>query len=171
MNKTEWLSRELLSENSKKNMLRIQARVEEDEEMLDALFTLFQQGSKKEVQRSAWVIGTLPLEYLSAKWAILLERAAEDKSGDAIKRNVMRQLQFADLPEKEESAAWDLAFRLASARSEAIAIRAFAFGCLEKMARKYPELIPETLALAEQELPYTNKGLENRIRHVIRRLS
>ena len=150
-------------------MEQVRQLVESDPAQLETLIHLFCHGHQRVTQRAAWVLGNLSPETLLPFWLRILERAKQPDAGDAVKRNVMRVLQHTDLPEDLQGVAWDLAFRLAETRSEAIAVRAFAFSVMERICIQMPELKGELIALAQQERPYTQKGLLNRIQKVQKR--
>lgn len=151
-------------------MLRIQEAVETDPDKLNELMDLFCSAPYRVQQRAAWVAGSLPPKLTAPFLPRIIEVCRSFPSNDSVKRNSMRLLQFSKIPEELSGLAWDLSFKLASKREEAIAIRAFAIGVLHKLTKEYPELSDELIALLEQEAPYTKKGLLNRIQNTLKAL-
>lgn len=164
------LSDELLRENSKKNMLRIQDEVKQNAALLEELIELFCHAPYRIQQRAAWVVGNLPEVLIKPYLNQIMDACANSPANDAVKRNTMRLLQFSDIPEDVAGTAWNLSFYLAEKRDEAIAIRAFAIGVLANLAGNFPELKGELIALLEQEMPYTQKGLLKRMSNTLKSL-
>ena len=164
------LADELLRENSKKNMIRIQDEIEANPERLIELVELFCHARYRIQQRSAWVVGSLSPNQLTPFLPQIIDACSSVEANDSTKRNTMRLLQFSKIPEELSGKVWDLSFELASRREESIAIRAFAIGVLHNLVKVYPELGNELRALLEQEAPYTSKGLLNRITNTLKSL-
>jgi hypothetical protein len=89
---------------------------------------------------------------------------AIDKPGMhvAVKRNVMRLLQFIDIPPAVRGIAFDKAFKLFSAKSEAVAVRVFAMAVMTQVAMDEPELKNEVIMAIEEQLPYGSAAYKSR---------
>lgn len=87
-----------------------------------------------------------------------------DKPGAhvAVKRNVMRLLQFIDIPGNVAGLAFDKAFKLFSDRSEPIAVRVFAMTVMAQVAMKEPDLKNEVIIAIEEQLPFGSAGYRSR---------
>jgi hypothetical protein len=89
---------------------------------------------------------------------------------EAVKRNVMRLLQFIDIPANLAGMAFDKAFRLFSDTGESIAVRVFAMQVLADVAMKEPELRNEVILLIEEGLPYGSPGYRSRASRLLKKL-
>lgn len=80
----------------------------------------------------------------------------------AVKRNVMRLLQFVEIPPALRGLAFDKAFKLFADTSEPIAVRVFAMTVMTQMAMKEPELKNEVIIAVEEQLPYGSAAYKSR---------
>jgi hypothetical protein len=88
----------------------------------------------------------------------------------AVKRNVMRLLQFIDIPPRIRGLAFDKAFKLFSDRSEPIAVQVFAMQVMTDVAMKEPELKNEVIIAIEEQLPYGSAAYNNRATRLLKAL-
>ncbi|HEX8060399.1 MAG TPA: hypothetical protein VF473_05655 [Cyclobacteriaceae bacterium] len=89
---------------------------------------------------------------------------AIDKPGShvAVKRNVMRLLQFIDIPPAIRGIAFDKAFKLFSDTSEPVAVRVFAMTVMTRVAMEEPDLKNEVIIAIEEQLPYGSAAYKSR---------
>jgi hypothetical protein len=89
---------------------------------------------------------------------------AIDKPGMhvAVKRNVMRLLQFIEIPSAVSGIAFDKAFKLFSHASEPVAVRVFAMSVMTQVAMKEPDLKKEVIIAIEEQLPYGSAAYVSR---------
>lgn len=80
----------------------------------------------------------------------------------AVKRNVLRLLQFIEIPTSVSGLAFDKAFKLFSETSEPIAVRVFAMTVMAQVAMKEPELKNEVIIAIEEQLPFGSAGFRSR---------
>ncbi|HET7116559.1 MAG TPA: hypothetical protein VFI29_08720, partial [Hanamia sp.] len=73
---------------------------------------------------------------------------------DSIKRNTARLLQSVNIPEKYEGVVMDFCFKYVTSPKEAVAIKAFSLTIPGKLAKKYPEIIPEIKLQIEDQIYY-----------------
>lgn len=95
---------------------------------------------------------------------------ASEVYSDSVKRNIVRVLQFTQIPEKHQASVINSCFELIQKKETAIAVKAFSLGILENMVKIYPELKNELLACIEDLLPSASSGLKNRGQHILKRL-
>ena len=88
----------------------------------------------------------------------------------AVKRNVMRLLQFIDIPSSVSGLAFDKAFKLFSDTSEPIAVRVFAMTVMTQVAMKEPVLKNEVIIAIEEQLPYGSAGYRSRASRLLKAL-
>lgn len=94
----------------------------------------------------------------------------DNKYTDSVKRNIVRILQFVDIPEKYQASIIDSCFDLVINKKTAIAVKAFSLGVLENMTKLYPDLKNELIAVIEELLPKASSGLKNRGQHILKRI-
>jgi hypothetical protein len=100
----------------------------------------------------------------------LIKAATSVSATDSLKRNVLRALQFVQIPAKDQGIAVDFCFTTLANRKEAIAIRVFAMTVLGNIARQHPYLKQELKLLLESELSIGSAGYVSRAKKVLRQL-
>ncbi|MBS1557091.1 MAG: hypothetical protein JST69_00070 [Bacteroidetes bacterium] len=167
------LSKELLKEYSKKQCIRIVQYVGNDADRLAELVNVFLGGPYRITQRAAW-----PLSYCVQKHPELiiphlktiLKFTGQEGAPDAVKRNVMRFLQFMSIPKKYQGATLNLCLRFLSNKKEAVAVRVFAMTVLANLSKELPELKNELIPLIEDEMPYASAGFRSRGKRLLKEL-
>ncbi|NJN42361.1 MAG: hypothetical protein HC811_09210 [Flammeovirgaceae bacterium] len=86
---------------------------------------------------------------------------------DAIKRNVMRLLQFIDIPEKFHAQVLALGFQYLTDNRESIAVQVFSITVIHKIARNHPEIIRELKTILQDLIPYKSAAFISRARRVL----
>jgi hypothetical protein len=159
----------LVAELGKKHSLstknKIIAYVGTNPKRFDELMKIFLGGTYRLTQWAGW-----PLSDFVRKHPQLIRPylkpvlKAIDKKGMhvAVKRNVMRLLQFIDIPASVRGLAFDKAFKLFSDKSEPIAVRVFAMTVMAQVAMEEPELKNEVIIAIEEQLPYGSAGYRSR---------
>lgn len=107
------------------------------------------------------VVQTYP-QLLAPHYCTILRKAQEAGAHPAVRRNVMRLLQFVAIPPKHQPAVMNLAFALFTNRAEPIAVRVFAMTVLADLAKRYPELKNELIPLLEDEAPVGTPAFRSR---------
>jgi hypothetical protein len=100
----------------------------------------------------------------------LIKAAASSSATDSLKRNVLRALQFVQVPAKDQGIVADFCFTALSNRKEAIAIRVFAMTVLGNIAKQHPDLKQELKLLLESELSIGSAGYVSRAKKVLKQL-
>jgi hypothetical protein len=136
-----------------------------DPKRFDELMKIFLGGTYRLTQWAGW-----PLSDIVKKHPDLIQRHLKpllkviDKPGMhvAVKRNVMRLLQFIDIPPAVRGIAFDKAFKLFSDTSEPVAVRVFAMTVMTDVAMKEPDLKNEVIIAIEEQLPYGSAAYKSR---------
>ena len=89
---------------------------------------------------------------------------------NSVKRNVVRLLQFIDIPKKNQRAVVDICFKFFNDKKEPIAVRVFSMTVLAHLTKDIPELKNELVPIIEDELPYGSAGFISRGRKVLKEL-
>lgn len=149
------LRNEILKENSKEQTFRMSEWVGNKPDRVAALMDLFLHDEYRVVQRAAWI-----LSYVAEKHPAVVQPHLEkmvNRMGDAgipvaVKRNVVRVLQFMPIPENLQGPVMDYCFRFLEDPKETIAVRAFSMTVLANLAQQYPEIKNEIILLIEDQL-------------------
>jgi hypothetical protein len=91
----------LMGDASRAQMLRISAYIDHDPERFTQLITLFTKGDYRLTQRSSWPLSYCVEKYpslLTSHFPTLLDQL-ESSSSHAVKRNIVRLFQFAEIPD------------------------------------------------------------------------
>lgn len=155
----------LLKEHSKKQCDAIVKFVGNNPERFAALMKCFFEGEYRVTQRAAW-----PMSYCVEKYPELIKPYFKKLLGnltkpglhDAIPRNTVRLLQYAEIPEKSHGQVMDICFRYIASPSEAVAIKAFSITVLQNLAKKYPEIIHEIKLVIEERWDHESVAFRTR---------
>lgn len=158
---------------SKKSVNTIVRYVGNDPKRFAALVNLFLTGPPRSAQQASW-----PLSYcveahpllLRPHFRKILKAAAMPHAQDAVKRNVVRLLQFCTIPKRHQGLVYQLCFRFLENKKEAVAIRVFAMTVLTKLAIENPALRGEIIILIEDGLSYAKPAYLARAKKVLRQL-
>src|SRR5690606_30925323 len=94
----------------------------------------------------------------------LIELLDDISLNSALKRNILRILQFSEIPEKHRGNLFKRVYEFLENPKEEIAVRAFSMTVLFKICEFYPELKPEleTTILFILEEPNCSPGIKSR---------
>ena len=101
---------------------------------------------------------------------MLIHNLSNTSAHDAVIRNTLRMLETRDVGEVYHGVLMDSCFNFLGSPTAAIAIKAFSMGILSKLAKKYPEIIPEIKLLIAEQLPNASAGLKSRTNIVLKQL-
>lgn len=165
------IAKALEFEHSKQNTEHIVKYIGSDANKFDELMQLFFGEDTRIVQRSSWVLGKVGEEqpqlihnYLPKMIALL-----DQPVHDAVKRNIVRIMQFIEIPEELHGIAIDKCFSLLMNRKESVAIRAFSITVLDNFCKQYPDLMGELISVLKSEMEYTTAAFKSRARKIIKR--
>ena len=168
------LESEILKEHSKRQAVRIASWVGNDSRRFRQLMDLFLRGEYRITQRSAWVVGLcadshprLARPYLGQ----MIRRMQEPGVHVAVKRNVIRILQFIDIPHELLGEVTTLCFDYLASPHEPIAVRTFSMTVLANIAQKEPDLRNELRLSIEQQLVHGSPGFRSRARKVMKMIA
>jgi len=124
------------------------------------------------VQRASWIVSTVAEnnpEMVIPYLPLLIEQIKQPKH-DAVKRNVLRLLQFIEIPTDFHEDLMTICFDTLSHAKEPIAIRVFAMTVLEKITQNIPELQNELALILEDQLPFGSAGFQSRAKKILKRI-
>lgn len=125
------------------------------------------------VQRAAWpftyVVQQHP-ELIHAHFAAVLDRMEEDGWHDAVRRNIVRALEYVKLNTRTEGRVMNTCFRFLTDPSEKAAVKASCITVLGKLAEKYPEIKPELETAIRDQWDREGASFRARARQVLGKL-
>ncbi len=145
-----------------------------DEERMEQLVELFVAGPWRVTQSCAWPLSVIAEKHTALvlpHLETLVQKAADPQQHVAVKRNVIRLLQFVELPEHLLGIVAELCFNTLSNASEAVAPRVFSMTVLLHICQQLPELREELQLIIEDHLPYGTAGFQSRGRKVLKALA
>lgn len=146
---------EILKEHSKQNAEAITAWVSASPERVQQLMELFLHDEYRVVQRLAQVVGKLAdahPQLVAPHLPQLVRRMNEPGVHVAVKRNVVRTLQYVDIPEALHGDVMNTCFDLLADPSETVAVRVFSMTVLDRLSAQYPEIRQELKVIIEDVL-------------------
>lgn len=164
--------REILTKNSKELANYVIQSILEDPSKMEDLMECFFDENLRICHYAAMPAGMIA-DHNPELIIPYLERMLinlETPHHDAVIRNTFRTLQNLDIPEELEGLAFEKAFEFLADPQNAIAIRVFAMTVCGNIAKKYPELKHELVAVIEEQLPYGSAGFINRGNKVLKSL-
>ncbi|MFZ5972656.1 MAG: hypothetical protein ACOYXA_13800 [Bacteroidota bacterium] len=158
------------AEHSAAQRDRIVRYVGHDADRFRELVNVFLAGPYRVTQRASWPQSVcvqnhphLMLPHLKT----LLLQLQKPRQHNAVKRNIVRLLQFVDIPERLQGLTVQLCFNLLQDGREPVAIRVFAMTVLANLAENLPELKNELIPFIEDQLPYQSAGFVSRGRKLL----
>jgi hypothetical protein len=166
------IKNELLKEHSKKQTLKIVEYIGDNPKRFKQLIDIFLAGPYRVTQRAAWTLSccveknhALVLPHLT----VLLKVLKKDDVHDAAKRNIVRLLQFIEIPKKYYGSVVDACFTLMDPK-EPVAVRVFSMTVLSNIAQYLPDLKTELQLVIEDQLPYASAGYISRAKKLLKQL-
>jgi hypothetical protein len=146
------IKKQLLAENSRRNVNLTAYAIGGDEEMFRQLVKIMIKEPAPYNFRATWVFTAITDEQ---PW--LIEQYLEDiipllnaKQSDGILRCLLRQLSRITIPEEHQGILFDICFSFSENTKYALAIRANAMSVLYEISNQQPELKGELLPFFEQ---------------------
>lgn len=162
----------IAKENSKNQALKVADYVQDNVSRFKALVEVFIQGPYRLTQRAAWPLSICVERYpelAEPYYDQLLNFAVRPGVHAAVKRNVMRLLQFVDIPRRSQGKALKVAFAFLQDRKEPIAVRVFSMTVIERLSEDKPEILHELCLLLEDEMPFAGPAFRSRGMKILRK--
>ena len=153
---------ELLKEHSKRQTMKVVAFVGDDKERFAELMKLFLGPVYRESQRAAWAVNYCAernKQLIKPYFAKLIEQLERDDVHVAVRRNVVRALQFIDIPKRLEGRVFDACYNLLADPEQPVAVRCFSMTVAAKLAKDEPELLKELRLIATKHPQALTAGL------------
>lgn len=165
------LRTEILKEHSKKQSKKIADWIGTDQKRFAELMQIFLQDEYRAVQLSAGLISEVADRHpsLVKPWLVkMVHRMNANGVHVAVKRNVVRILQFMEIPEPLHASVMNTCFDFLADPKETVAVRCFSMTVLNNLAKTYPEIKQELHAIIEDALQHaTTPGFKNRANKIL----
>jgi hypothetical protein len=161
---------ELRKEHTKSQCDRIVKYIGDREDRFGELMQLFFSGEYRITQRAAW-----PMSYcvrnhpaLVKPWlGKMLDLLESENPHSAAKRNIVRLLQFIEIPKRYQGRVMNTCFGFIEDPGEAIAVKAFSLTVLENLSRAYPGILPEIKTIIEARWEQETPAFRSRARKIL----
>jgi len=168
------LRSEILAEHSRTQTLHIAAWIGHDTGRFNRLIKLFLQDEYRVVQRAAWVISMVADKHplvLAPHLPVMVARMEEAGMPVAVKRNVVRILQYVPIPEDLHGPVMNCCFAFLEDPEETVAVKASSMTVLARLAQDYPDIKNEIRLLIEEQLENNpSPGIRSRARKVLKEI-
>jgi len=163
------LRSEILAEHSKHQARRIVEWIGTDADRFAELMRLFLSDTYRVTQRAGWPLSDcvkLHPALIKPYFSQLLKQIERDDVHIAVRRNVVRLLQFVEIPKRYEGRIFDACYALLNDPKEPVAVRVFSMTVAANIARNSPELLEELHLVATKYPDMMTPGFRARLRHV-----
>jgi len=161
----------LQAEHSKRNTTAIVEYIGGDPERFAELMKIFFEGEYRPTQRAAWPMSVCVEQHpelISPYLSKLVDQLTRSDVHDAVKRNIVRLLQYIDIPEKLRGKVYSHCVDLIDDTGEPVAVRAFALTVAIKIAAGETALLDELRLIAKAHLPHTSVAFHKRAGQILR---
>lgn len=160
----------LQAEHSKPQTMKIVTYIGADKNRFAELMKIFFAGEYRLTQRAAWSLNycaeqqpDLIQPYLPK----LLDCLSRDDVHTAVKRNIVRLLQFVEIPKKLHAKTYSLCLDLVDDPDEPVAVRVFAMTVAARIAKSEPALMNELNLIIRQHLLHTTAAFQKRAKEIL----
>ncbi len=159
-----------MTEHSKQQTMAIVEFIGEDPKRFAELMKVFFEGEYRLTQRAAWPMNycaerhpKLILPYLPK----LLDCLEREDMHDAVKRNVMRLLQYIEIPKRLMGKVYARSVDFIDDADQPIAVRVFAMTVAARIAKSEPALMNELRLIVRKHLPHSTAAFRARAKQVL----
>lgn len=161
----------LTTEHSKQQTLAIVEFIGDDPKRFAELMKLFFAGEYRLTQRAAW-----PMNYCAERHPNLiqpylpklLDCLAREDMHDAVRRNVVRLLQYIEIPKRLTGKVYSQCVDLLDDIEQPIAVRVFAMTVAARIAQSEPDLLNELRLIVTKHLPHASAAFRVRAREILK---
>ncbi len=160
----------LQSEHSKRQTAAIVAYIGDDAGRFAELMKVFFAGEYRLTQRAAWPMSNCAEQHsqlIQPYLPRLLKCLDRGDMHDAVKRNIVRLLQYIEIPRRLHAQVYSRCVELVDDPTESIAVRAFAMTVAARIAKTKPALHRELQLIVQQHLPHASAAFRHRAKAVL----
>ena len=161
---------EILAGHSKRQTKKIVDWVGDDPERFAELMRLFLGDVYRITQRAGWPLSNCVKKYpelIKPYFSKLLKQLERDDVPVAVRRNVVRLLQFIEIPKRYQGKIFDACYTLVADPAQPVAVRCFSMSVAANIAKDQPELMDELRLVATEHPQVPTAGLRARMRRVL----
>lgn len=165
---------EILKEHSRKQALKIAGWIGNDKKRFSRLLFLFLNDEYRVVQRSAYALSMVTDKYpelAKENIHLIIDRLEDKDTHGAVKRNIVRMLQYVDIPKKLHARVLNYCIEYLSDPKEAVAVKCFSITVLGRLARIYPELRSEIEMVINAAMKHATAGMKVRAKKALKELT
>jgi len=160
----------LLEVRSKAQAEKIVDYVGSDPDKFAELMRLFLGDSYRITQRAGWPLSDCVKkhpELITPYFGKLLRQIDRDDVHVAVRRNVVRMLQFVEIPKRYRGRIFDACYDLVADPAQPVAVRCFSMSVAANIAKDNPELMNELRLVVMEHPQVITAGLRSRMRRVL----
>ncbi len=160
----------LMAVHSKQQAVAIVEFIGDDPERFAELMKLFFAGEYRLTQRAAWPMSycaELHPELIRPYLPKLINCLERDDQHDAVKRNVLRLMQYIEIPKRLAGKVYSHCVDLIDNADEPAAVRAFAMTVAARIAKSEPDLMNELRLIVSKHLPHSTAAFKVRAREIL----
>lgn len=142
----------------------------DDAKNFKELMTIFFEGEYRLTQRAAWPISycvELNSGLIKPYLRKLIDLLKEKDVHNAVKRNIVRLLQYVEIPKRMQGRVYSHYVDLIDDSNEPVAVRAFALTVATKIAKSEPDLVKELQLIVKKHLRHTSVAFHKRAREIL----
>lgn len=160
----------LTAGHSRQRTMAIVEFIGDDPKRFAELMKVFFEGEYRLTQRAAW-----PMNYCAERHSSLiqpylpklLDCLDREDMHDAIRRNIMRLLQYVEIPKRLSAKIYDQSVGLLDDPDQPIAVRVFAMSVAARIAKSEPDLMNELRLIIRKHLPHSTAAFRARAKQVL----
>ena len=133
---------------------------------------MFLNDEYRVVQRAAWpigVIGQTHPQLLKKHLPVFVSLLRKQGLHNAVRRNITRLLQYVSIPSALKGDVMDACFSFICDVQEKAAVKAFSLTILEKLAKEYPDILPEIITVIEERWDYETAAFHSRAKKILKK--
>lgn len=164
---------EVLKEHSKANAERIAQWAVSTPAHMQQVIDAFLHDEYRVVQRISHVVSKISdthPQLIAPHMESMITRMQEQGVPVAVKRCVVRFLQFVTIPEPLQGVVMNVCFDLLANPNETVAVRVPAMTVLDKLSENYPEIRNELMTILQTEIEHgvASAGFKARAKKILK---
>ena len=163
----------LKAEHSKALTTKIVKEIIAEPKRMKEIVDLILDAPYRITQRAAWslsVVAEKHSELLLPFLPTLVKKLEEKGNHPSINRNIVRALQYIEVPKKLEGKVLDNCFKLLNSQDEPLAVRCFSMTVIHNLVGKYPEIKRELAESINSQIDQQSAGFKSRGRRILKEL-
>lgn len=163
----------LLAEHSRSQCRKIVKYIGADKKRFAELMTVFFRGEYRVTQRAAWPISYCVQENPSLivpYFKRLLDVLQKKEVHPAVTRNIIRLLQYVEIPNRYRGKLMTTCFEYISADNVPVAVKAFSLTVLYNLSHDYPDILSELKIIIDQRWVHETPAFKSRAKKILQRI-